>query len=234
MRTKQLFLAFLVFAICPALLFGAGSVTGKVTFTGTPAKQKVIDMSQELSCAKSYTTPPTTETVVAGAGNGLGNVVVYISAGANDEGTVPAQAVTFDQHNCRYVPHVIALHVNQELKVANSDQTTHNIHPLAKVNREWNRSQPPGAQPLLEKFDKEEMISVKCNLHPWMRGYFAVLKTNHYSISKDDGSFTLPDLPAGKYTITAWHEVYGTQTADVTISGSESKKVNFSFPAKTY
>lgn len=234
MSTKQLFVAFLVVAVFPSLLFGAGSVTGKVTFTGTPAKQKVIDMSKEPSCAKAYTTPPTTETVVSGPGNGLGNVVVYISAGANDEGTVPPQAITFDQHNCRYVPHVIALHVNQELKVVNSDQTSHNIHPLAKVNREWNKSQPPGTPPLSEKFDKEEMISVKCNVHPWMRGYFAVLKTNHYSISKDDGSFTLPDLPAGKYTLTAWHEDYGTQTAEVTISGNESKKVDFTFKAKAY
>jgi uncharacterized protein (DUF2141 family) len=78
------------------------------------------------------------------------------------------------------------------------------------------------------------MISVKCNVHPWMRGYFAVLKTNHYAISRDDGSFTLPDLPAGKYTITAWHKDYGTQTADVTIPGIDSKKVDFAFKAKAY
>jgi hypothetical protein len=231
---KQLSLAILVVAVCPALLFGAGSVTGKVTFTGTPAKQKPIDMSKEPSCAKAYTTPPTTESVVSSGGNGLGNVVVYVSAGANDESTVPSQAVSFDQHNCRYVPHVIVLHTNQELKVINSDQTSHNIHPLAKINHEWNKSQPPGTPPFSEKFEKEEMISVKCNVHPWMRGYFAVLKTNHYAISKDDGSFTLPDLPAGKYTLTAWHESYGTGTAEVSISGNESKKVDFTLTAKPY
>jgi plastocyanin len=230
---KQLSLAILIVAVCPVLLF-AGSVSGKATFTGTPVKPKPIDMSKEPSCAKAYTTPATTESVVAGADNGLGNVVVYISTGANDEGSVPPQAVTFDQHNCRYIPHVIAIHTNQELKVVNSDQTSHNIHPLAKINHEWNKSQPPGTPPFSEKFEKEEMISVKCNVHPWMRGYFAVLKTNHYAISKDDGSFTLPDLPAGKYTLTAWHESYGTQTADVTITGNESKKVDFTFKAKAY
>lgn len=67
-----------------------------------------------------------------------------------------------------------------------------------------------------------------------MRGYFAVLKTSHYTISSGDGKFTLPNLPAGKYTLTAWHEDYGTQTADVTITGSETKGVDFSFKAKAY
>lgn len=233
MRITKSLLAILTVLLCPGLLF-AGTVSGKVNYTGTPAKPKPIDMSKEPSCAKQHATPITTETVVAGANNSLANVVVYISAGAPDEGQVPAQAVTFEQKGCQYVPHVLVMHTNQELKVVNSDQTSHNIHPLAKVNREWNKSQPPGTPPLSEKYEKEEFITVKCNVHPWMRGYFAVLKTSHYDVSKDDGGFKLPDLPPGKYTITAWHEDYGTQTADVTITGKETKDVNFTFKAKAY
>ena len=212
----------------------AGTISGKVTYTGTPAKQKTIDMSEEPSCAKQHAAPVTVETVVTGANKSLQNVVVYISAGANDEGQVPPQAVTLEQKGCQYIPHVVVLHTGQELKIVNSDQTSHNIHPLAKVNREWNKSQPPGAPPISEKYDKPEFISVKCNVHPWMRGYFAVLKTSHYDISKGDGAFTLPNLAPGKYTITAWHEEYGPQTADVTITGDETKEVNFSFKARAY
>ncbi len=234
MSIKQTSMVAALLMACPALMFGAGTVKGKVTFTGTPVKQKPIDMSKEPSCAKQYPTPPTTQTIVTGEGDTLENVVVYISAGAPDETTAPTQAVTFEQKGCRYMPHVLAMRVNQELKVVNSDQTSHNIHPLAKVNREWNKSQPPGTPPLSEKFDKEEFISVKCNVHPWMRGYFAVLKTSHYDVSKDNGSFALPNLPPGKYTLTAWHEDYGTQTADVMIAGSETKNVNFAFKAKAF
>src|SRR4030081_2258081 len=70
-----------------------GTVSGKVTYEGTPAKQKPIDMSKEPSCAKQYATPPTTETVVTGPNNALENVVVYISAGAPDEPPLSQPAV---------------------------------------------------------------------------------------------------------------------------------------------
>ena len=233
MRARGFFAVLLVSVVAPSLMFAAGTISGKVTYTGTPVKQKPIDMSKEPSCAKQHATPVTTETVVTGAGNTLDNVVVYISQGA-DDANAPAQAVTFTQKGCQYLPHVIALHTGQELQVANADQTSHNIHPLAKVNREWNKSQPPGSPNISEKFDSPEFISVKCNIHPWMHGWFVVLKTNHYSISKDGGAFTLPNLPPGKYKVTAWHEDYGTQEQDVTITGSETKSIDFSFKAKAY
>ncbi len=233
MRTKSMLVGVSTLLMSSSLMF-AGTVSGKVTFTGTPAKPKTIDMSKEPSCAKQHATPLTTESVVTGPNNGLENVVVYVSSGAPDDGQVPAQAVTYEQKGCQYLPHVLPMHVNQELKITNEDQTSHNIHPLAKVNHEWNKSQPPGTPAISEKYEKAEFISVKCNVHPWMHGVFAVMNTNHYDLSKGGGAFKLPNLPPGKYTITAWHEDYGTQTADITITSNETKDVNFTFKAKAY
>jgi hypothetical protein len=102
------------------------------------------------------------------------------------------------------------------------------------LNREWNKSQPPGTPPISEKYDKAEFIPVKCNIHPWMHGNFVVLKNSHYAVSSDSGAFTLPNLPPGKYTISAWQESYGEQTQEVTISGSETKAITFVFKAKPY
>jgi plastocyanin len=213
---------------------GGGTVSGKVTYEGTPAKPKPIDMSKEPSCAAQHPAPITTETVVTGPGNALDNVVVYVSAGAPDDTTPPSQPVSIDQKGCQYIPHVVPMVVNQELKVINDDKTSHNIHPLAKINREWNKSQPPGTPPFTEKFEKPEFIPVKCNIHPWMHSSFAVLKNSHYGVSTGDGAFTIANLPPGKYTLTAWHESYGEQTQEVTISGTETKSVNFVFKAKPY
>lgn len=237
MPTKLGYAAVLAVLAASSIAFAGpsgGSVSGKVTYEGTPAKQKPIDMSKEQSCAKQHATPVTTETVVTGPNNALENVVVYVSAGVPDEATPPSQPAKFDQKGCQYIPHVLAFQVNQTLEIANNDQTSHNIHPLPKVNREWNKSQPPGTPPFSEKYDKPEFIPVKCNIHPWMHGNFAVMKNSHYAVTQDGGGFTLPNLPPGKYTITAWHESYGEQTQEVTISGNETKALNFVFKAKPY
>ena len=210
---------------------GGGTISGKVAYEGTPTRMKPIDMSKEPACAQMYTASPMSESVVTGAGNALADVVVYVSAGAPDE-AAPSTAAVFTQKGCRYIPHILAFQVNQDLKIKNEDQTSHNVHPQSKVNREWNKSQPPGAPAIMESYDKPEFIPVKCNIHPWMHGTFAVLKNSHYAISNENGAFTLPNLPPGKYTITAWQESYGEQSQEVTITGSETKAISFVFKAK--
>jgi len=211
----------------------AGAISGTVTYTGTPPKAKPIDMAKEPACAQQHATPVTTEAVVTGPGNALRWVVVYISAG--DQGAAASAAgVRYDQKGCQYIPHVVALQVNQPLDIYNSDSNSHNIHPLAKVNPEWNKSQPKGAPPIHTKFEQPEFIPVKCNIHPWMHGYFVVLTAAHSTVTDENGGFTLTGLPPGKYTVTAWHEQFGTQSQEVTISGTETKTIHLVFKATPY
>lgn len=215
-----------------ASMVAPGSVEGTISYTGTPPKMKPIDMAKEPSCAKQHATPVMTEAVGVRPGNTLENVVVYVSAG--DKGGPASQPVIYDQKGCQYIPHVTAMVVNQPLEIYNHDQTSHNIHPMAKVNPEWNKSQPPGSPPLKETYSKPEFIPVKCNVHPWMHGYFVVLGTSRHSVSDDNGKFSLKGLPPGTYTLTAWQERFGTQTQDVTVSSGGTAKVNFTFKAVPY
>jgi hypothetical protein len=120
----------------------------------------------------------------------------------------------------------------QTIEVKNDDQTTHNIHPAPKDNREWNQSQPAGASPLVESFARAEVgIPVKCNVHPWMKGYIAVFKHPFFFVTKKDGSFDLKGLPPGTYTIEAWQERFGTVDQQVTIGPKETKTIKISFSA---
>jgi hypothetical protein len=115
----------------------------------------------------------------------------------------------------------------------NKDQTTHNIHPIPKDNREWNESQPPGAAPIEKSFTREEVaIPVKCNVHPWMKAYMAVMPNPDFQVTDKDGKFDLKNLPPGTYTVVAWHELYGSSDPQtVTIGPKETKNVTFTFKA---
>lgn len=210
-----------------------GAVSGKITFIGTLPKQKSLDLSKEPQCVKMHAADPLLpETFVAGPGNALRNVVVYVSQGGPVSSTPPSQPVLFNQQGCQYTTHVLAFRVGQEVNISNSDPFSHNIHPLAKINREWNKIQPAGTPPFTYAYDQEEFIPVKCNLHSWMQGYFVILKTPFFAVTGDDGRFTLADLPPGHYTVTAWHEALGTLHQDITISGAEAQTINFTFNAK--
>jgi hypothetical protein len=130
---------------------------------------------------------------------------------------------------------VLAMNINQKFKVTTSDQTTHNIHPLPNAlagNIPWNKSQPPGAPPIETSWKTEEVaIPVKCNIHPWMHGYFVVVK-GPYAITDDKGSYTIGNVPAGSYTVTAWQEEYGTQAQKVTVAAGKPATADFTFKAK--
>lgn len=214
---------------------GESKITGTIKLEGTAPRQKPIDMSKEPYCQKLHADHPVTlENVVVGSNGGLQNVVVYISQGlpAAAASQVPSEKPKWDQKGCQYIPHVMALDVNQHFLVVNSDPTSHNIHPLPTKNSQWNKSQPPGAPPFDVTWTDEEVpIPVKCNIHPWMHGYMVAVK-GPTAASDSNGSFTLNGVPPGSYTLTAWHETYGTQTQKVTVAAGQPAKADFTFKAK--
>lgn len=231
MRSKYLLLLLPVaLVVVPGTRAQAPSATieGKVTYTGTPPKMKPIDMSKEPICQKDHNPPELTQNVVTGPGNSLQYAVVYISAGEKAP-KAPSEAVRFDQKGCMYTPHVLAVQAGQVLEIYSDDPLSHNIHPRPKLNPEWNRSQPAKSMPINTRWDTPEFIEVKCDIHPWMHGYIAVLNAAHYAVTDSTGSFSLKDLTPGTYGVTSWQEQYGTETQQVTVTAGETKAVNFSY-----
>ncbi len=202
----------------------AATVSGVVKFSGTAPKPAKIDMSQDPACKGNNVA----ETVVADNGD-LANVFVYVK-GIQGSFPPPSDAVKINQDGCRYHPHVIGVMAGQPIQIVNSDATTHNIHPTPKDNPEWNKSQGPKAEPITEKFNREEiMMPVKCNQHPWMKMYINVVKNPFFAVTGKDGKFEIKGLPPGTYTITAVQEKLGSQDMQVTVGPKDSKTVDFSF-----
>jgi len=212
----------------------AASITGTVHYKGKLPPRKLIDMSEDPSCVESHHGKAYDESLVVGSGGTLANAFIYIKSGLEGKNFAPSsEAVVINQSGCWFRPRIIGIQTNQPLKIVNSDPVTHNIHPMAAVNREWNHSQGPGDAPLNRKFTKAEvMIPVKCNIHSWMRAYIGVLDHPYFSVSRDDGTFTISNLPPGTYTIAVWQEKLGTQEQQITIQPQQHAAVDFTYKGK--
>jgi plastocyanin len=216
-----------------------GTVTGKVTYTGTAPEPKKIDTSADAACTAKSPNLTTEEWVVKDGK--VANTFVYIKDGTMDGGKkvseftwpAPSTPVTLDQNGCHYKPHVMGVVVKQDITITNSDPTTHNIHFTPKNNPDWNQQQSNGAGPMTHKLSVAEiLVPVKCNQHPWMKAYVGVLKHPFFAVSSEDGSFTIKGVPPGKYTVVAWHEggTNGTEkTMEVTVPAKGAATADFAF-----
>jgi len=216
-----------------------GTITGVITYNGTPPAPKKIDTTADPVCGQKNPNLTTDDTIVKDGK--LANTFIYIKDGTVEGGKkigdyawpVPPEPVKLDQNGCHYAPHVLGIQVNQKISITNSDATQHNIHPTPKLNTEWNQTQSNGAPPIEKTFGRAEvLIPVKCNQHPWMKAYIGVLKHPLYAVSAADGTYTIPKVPPGKYTVVAWREgqTPEEQTMEVTVTASAPGKADFAFP----
>ena len=210
----------------------AGDVKGVVNLDGVAPKNEAIKMNADPVCAREVTTPQMMETYVVGSdGKSLGNVFVYVKDGLGDlKFDAPTTPITVDQKGCRYHPHVFGIQVGQPLEIINSDPTLHNIHAVAKNNREFNNGQPLQNMKTTHTFTAPEvMVPFKCDVHGWMNAYVGVLPHPFFAVTDTSGSFSLKSLPPGTYTIEAWHEKLGTATQSVTLGPTETRTLAFTF-----
>jgi plastocyanin len=222
--------------LSPGVAVAASTITGTVVFGGKAPNLKPLDMAAEAVCHKKHGgKPAANEALVLGPGNTMGNIMVWVSKGLPAGKTYPASKtpVVLDQDGCVYKPHVMGIMVGQPYRILNSDGILHNIHTLPKINPQFNRGQPATVKEMTTSFGKpENMFQVKCDVHPWMQAFIGVFTHPFLSVTKADGKFTISGLDKGTYEITAWHERLGTQTASVTVSGSDTKSQDFKFAVK--
>ncbi len=198
----------------------ASTLSVKAGFEGTAPAADKIKTDADPKCKAMHPNGLDSDDVVVNADGTLKNVFVYVKEGVPQKKyDVPKTPVVFDQVGCHYTPKVFGLQTGQPLEIRNSDDTLHNVHALPTASQQFNLGMPIKGMKLTKKFDKPEvMVKIKCEVHPWMKAYAGVLDHPYYAVTGDNGTAEIKDLPAGEYTIEAWHEKYGTQTQKVTVT----------------
>jgi plastocyanin len=192
-----------------------------MTCGATPVELK---RSADPFCAK---TRGTDETLLVGRDRGLRNVVVrLVGAPRTAPPATPARLV---QDGCRYQPHVTGVVVGQTLAIATADPTLHNVHAYRDHATLFNFAQIPNTPDLQRRFDQPGLVELRCDVHPLMGGFVAVHENPWFAVTGDDGSFELRDVPAGTFTLEAWHERLGTKRITVTFDDREPATVAFEY-----
>lgn len=187
-------------------------VSGLVKLDGPRPERKPLDTGADKDCKAMHAEEPLlSDTEIVNEDGGVQFAFVYVKNPPKGDYPVPSEPAVMDQQGCRYVPHVLAMRAGQQLDTKNSDAVTHNVRSYTdrNLNRPWNFGQQ-GVGVRSRKIEKPEMaIKLKCDYHPWMTGWIHVMDHPFYCVTDANGRFDIKGLPAGEYTLVAWHEVYG-------------------------
>ena len=211
--------------------FANGSIEGIVKYDGPLPHARLIHMDADPVCYAVNKGNIHSSSIIVGDGNTLGNVFVYIKSGLTVSSfPAPNQEATITQAGCNYTPHVLGVMGGQKVKFLNPDGTLHNVHAMCQINPEFNASMPDFRKEMELTFDKPEfMFQIRCDVHPWMQAWVAVMSHPFFAVTGSDGRFKIKNIPSGTYQIEAWQEKLKSQTATVTVTDQSTQRKDFIF-----
>jgi hypothetical protein len=208
----------------------AGSVKGTVIFEGEAPENPTPKRDADPKCGMDRPD----EAVVVTNGK-LRDVVVRIKNGTTGTHDAPKDPVVLDQHECAYAPRVTAIVAGQKLVVKNSDATFHNVWGRLAGKDLINKQQGPKAPDLTidpATAKPDDIVELKCGIHPWMHAYVAVNDSPYFAVTGADGKFEIKDLPVGTYTLEAWHPTLGAKSMQIVIGKAKRGDVTARFSYK--
>jgi plastocyanin len=206
-----------------------GTVRGTVRLQGTAPRLAAHNVTKSANVCGN--TAPN-EDIVTGSGGALANAVVWID-GIQQGAPVQRRNITLDQQRCRYVPHVAATTQGSQLTVTSSDDTLHNVHAYRGNATAFNLAVPVKGMRVNRPLSQTGVLRFQCDAgHTWMSAFVHVFDHPYFAVTGNDGSFSLPDVPAGTYTLKVWHERLGEQTQQIEVAAGGSVTQDFRLSAR--
>ncbi|MGB0655022.1 MAG: hypothetical protein ACPGMQ_06285 [Pirellulales bacterium] len=185
---------------------GWASLRGKFIFAGSPGAPKALVVDKDTAvCSKDGMQLFEQSLIVDESSKGLANVVVFLRKSSRVKNESATEKLVMDQKNCEFLTPVFAARVGQAVDVKNSDPIGHNTNISGSS---FNQLIPSGDSTVFTPSRETGLpVSVTCNIHPWMKAYAVFRKDGYVAVSSGDGTFEIPDLPAGEpLEFQVWHE----------------------------
>lgn len=157
------------------------------------------------------------------------DVVVYIKEISNKEFSPLKEHAVVDQKGLTFIPHILPILKGTTVDFLNSDSVAHNVFSPDETADEMNLGTWQRGHVKSYTFRKSGIVSLLCNLHPEMSAYIVVLNNPYFAKTQEDGKFFFVNVPAGKYTLMAWHESRKVQSEEIAVSDDDKVYVDFFF-----
>lgn len=205
-----------------------GSLTGEVTFAGPPPEPYVIWVKKN---ADVFGEKLPDERILVSRTGKIKNVLVTLE-GIKEGKRWPEHRPQLINRGGRFVPHLQVVRTGSQLEVINQDPVLHNTHSYLDGKTLFNLAQPNKDQVIRKPLKRSGLVDLMCDSHDWMNGWIAVLDHPYFAITGEDGTYAIPDIPPGPYTLTAWHEKLGKKQVQVTVGAGKRQRADFTFSAK--
>jgi mono/diheme cytochrome c family protein len=212
--------------LLPLLIAQTGALTGTVRYEGQLERPEpfAVDVDRK-SCGRAAPIRPEDLVVESGA---LANAAVILLV--PPEAISPQAPARLDQENCTFAPHLQAVTHGSELIIGNSDPIIHNVHARVGGETVFNLGMPLPRITVKRMLDRIGVHEISCDSgHWWMRAYVLVIPHRFHATTGRDGTFTIPEVPAGKHGIAVWHERLGLIEQEVEVKPGETAQVSVSF-----
>ena len=156
------------------------------------------------------------------------NVVVYIKD-AMYRGALTARRAELRQEHETFIPHTIAITRGSSVDFPNGDPFFHNVFSLSRAAN-FNLGLYERGQTRAREFTKAGTVKVYCDIHSHMSATILVFDHPYFTIPDLDGSFELPAVPAGDYTIVGWHERVGERAEHIRVDAGRASTIELTVP----